>query len=77
MKHYTTKFRSLKSLNEYEFKLNLSSGYYQIISEWGNLKYQGYTLFEPRNLNYNNYEQFREIYETYTGKELDVNEFPK
>ena len=54
-KHYSTKFRSLKSLNEYEFKLNLSSGYYQIISEWGNLKYQGYTLFEPRNLNYNNY----------------------
>ena len=54
-KHYSTKFRSLKSLNEYEFNLNLSSGYYQINSEWGNLKYEGFTLFEPRNLNYNNF----------------------
>ena len=55
MKYYTTTFRSLHSLNIYEFSLNLLSGHYQIKSEWGNLKYEGFTLFKPRNLNYNNF----------------------
>ena len=65
MKHYKITFSSLHSLNIYEFSLNLSSGYYQIISEYGNLKYEGFTLFGPRNLNYNNfaYNIINEFYE--------------
>ena len=38
---YYTHFSSISSCNSYDIFINLNSGYYQIESQYGNLKFEG------------------------------------
>ena len=45
---YITSFSSTKSCNSYDLSINLKTGYYQIESFFGNLKYEGWLHSELR-----------------------------
>lgn len=48
-------FQSLKTRTQYQFYMNLASGYYEINSQFGNIKLEGFTLFDPRIMDLNQF----------------------